>query len=515
MSEIFHFSELPASFEMKKVKNTSKILFIRMRIMNINTTCQVFTPNPIVKDVLNQVGYVKNLYDRKLLENSCGDGAFLTEAIDRYIKDCIKNKISKKDIVDGLENDIYATEIDQQQIDKCLENLNKIATKHAIKNVKWNIAKADVLKSPPSVKFDFIVGNPPYIKYADLDIPTRNFIRKSFEGCSKGKPDYYYAFIELSLRLLKHTGKLGYLIPNNIFKNQFGENIRTMMLPHLSKIKDFKSKKLFKEKTTFKDILTSSSIIICEGKKHNRNIIYLDATRGERFTLRKKSLVKKWIFTPMIEQHDQEHIPKRRFGDDFKATASIATLLNEAFIIRDYETSSGFAIAKGKRIEMGLLKEGVSPRSLFYDNKELLIFPYHYDENGDLIRYSDEELSSLFPEGRQYLLSYLDKLNKRTKDKKARWFEFGRSQALQHLNQRKLLMSTLVTQKVRIHSLSKEQIPYAGICIFQKGALPLEHAIEILQRQEFLDYLYNIGINASGNTVRVTAKDVENFEYVL
>ena len=481
--------------------------------MNINKTCQVFTPNPIVKDVLDQVEYVKNLYGKKLLENSCGDGAFLKEVVERYIQDGISNERTLKEIILGLENDIYAFEIDQKQINKCLKNLEKTIAKYNIGGVKWNIEKGDVLKTDLQFKFDFIVGNPPYIKYADLDVSTRDFIRTNFEGCFKGKPDYYYAFIELSLKLLKDGGKLGYLIPNNIFKNRFGENIRKIMLPHLSQIKDFKSQKLFKDKDTLKDKLTSSSIIICEGKKHNRDISYLDVNNGETILLQKKNLVSKWIFTTLNEQENQ--ISKRRFGDDFKATAPVATLLNEAFILRNYEISEGFVIVENKRIEKKLLKEAVSPRSLFHNNKELLIFPYYYDEKGSLIHYNEEEFSDLFPDGKQYLLSHLDKLNKRTKDRKAQWFEFGRSQALQHLNQRKLLMSTLVTQQVRVHTLSEEQIPYAGICIFQKGTVPLENAIEILQRQEFLDYLYNIGINASGTTVRITAKDVENFEYVL
>ena len=54
---------------------------------SININCQVFTPHNIVVEILNQVGYIEKLYGKKVLENSCGDGAFLVEIVDRYIID--------------------------------------------------------------------------------------------------------------------------------------------------------------------------------------------------------------------------------------------------------------------------------------------------------------------------------------------------------------------------------------------------------------------------------------------
>lgn len=37
----------------------------------------------------------------------------------------------------------------------------------------------------------------------------------------------------------------------------------------------------------------------------------------------------------------------------------------------------------------------------------------------------------------------------------------------------------------------------------------------ILESDEFLEYVNEIGINANGKSIRITAKDVENFEYTL
>lgn len=54
----------------------------------------------------------------------------------------------------------------------------------------------DYLKWEPDRKFDFIVGNPPYITYQELDEENRSYVRNNFITCEKGKFDYCYAFIE-------------------------------------------------------------------------------------------------------------------------------------------------------------------------------------------------------------------------------------------------------------------------------------------------------------------------------
>ena len=256
----------------------------------INIACQVFTPRSIVIEILNQVGYIEKLYGKKVLENSCGDGAFLVEIVDRYIIDCLKQNFSKDKIIYGLENDIYGNEIDEKHKVNCIDNLNRVARKYNVDCVKWNIAQNDFLKSSISEKFDFIIGNPPYITYSDLNKTTRSFIKKNFIVCSDGKPDYYYAFIEMSIKALADDGKLAYLIPNNIFKNRFADRLRIFMLPYLSVIIDYTTEKLFENK------LISSAIIICNGIKNNNDIQYVDKVKKREIILHKNSLANKWIF---------------------------------------------------------------------------------------------------------------------------------------------------------------------------------------------------------------------------
>ena len=64
----------------------------------MNKKCQVFTPQDYVEKILDDVGYISNLYGKKVLENSCGDGNILTKVVERYIADCRAQELSRTKI---------------------------------------------------------------------------------------------------------------------------------------------------------------------------------------------------------------------------------------------------------------------------------------------------------------------------------------------------------------------------------------------------------------------------------
>jgi adenine-specific DNA-methyltransferase len=465
--------------------------------------CQVFTPPNNVAEILDRVGYTSNLYGCKVIENACGDGNILTEIVRRYIEDSSNNNISLEDIKVGLETDIYGAEIDKIHFLKCIENLNSVTAKYGINNVSWKILNIDILKEQLKIQFDYVVGNPPYITYRDLDDETRLFVKEKYESCIYGKFDYCYAFIEAGLKCLSNKGKMSYLIPSNIFKNVFAQQLREMMLPYLTKIYDYTTKKLFD------NALTSSAIMVFDKENGTDKIEYFDIVRGKSFKILKKNLNGKWIFSKYKEK---KMVKKFRFGDFFTASISIATLFNKAYVIDNFEISGEYIIIDEFKVERELIKEAVSPRSLKYNKKEMIIFPYRY-EDGVLVKYSSENFESKYPETVKYLKKYIDKLYERKSDTSAQWYEYGRTQALAHLYQEKLLTSTLVTKKVKVYMLDKECIPYSGIYITSKGDLPLSKAKDILDSLSFYEYVKAIGINASGDSIRITAADINNYEF--
>ncbi|HWO76228.1 MAG TPA: N-6 DNA methylase [Bacillus sp. (in: firmicutes)] len=464
--------------------------------------CQVFTPAQNVKDLLNAVGYKKDLYGKKVLENACGDGNILKEIVRRYIEDSLCNKKSIDEIKKGLERDVYGIEIDVVHFARCLSNLDEIATSYGINNVKWNILNIDFLKQYKKNEFDYVIGNPPYITYRDLDDETRSYLKEHFISCTHGKFDYCYAFIEASLSCLNSSGKLAYLIPSSIFKNVFGQKLRDMILPSVVKIIDFTTQKLFEE------ALISSAILVCDKGVTTEIIEYHDVANGTILTIPKIKLVGKWKFSDCKPDSKS----KRRFGDYFSAASSIATLYNKAYILSKFKEEGEYIVVDNFKIERNLVREGVSPKSLNFNKSVLILFPYRYHED-ILVRYRRDEFEKKFPEATKYLKSFAKELSKRKSDKSIEWFEYGRTQALSHLNQPKLLLSTVVTKEVKVYELSKESIPYSGIYIVAKKNVSLAKAKEILESKAFYEYVQEIGVNASGSSLRITAADINNYEF--
>jgi len=466
--------------------------------------CQVFTPAKIVGELLDAVGYEKNLYGKKVIENACGNGNILTEIVRRYIADALSQDKSIEEIRLGLQTDIYGAEIDTSHYKDCLHNLSLVAASFNVFDVVWNVFNGDILKQHSKDVFDFVVGNPPYIKYHDLDDETRDYLRKNYDLCKRGKFDYCYAFIESSINSLKPNGKMAYLIPNSIFKNVFAQDLRNIILPYTTKIIDYSAKNLFDTART------SSAILICQLKSSTSNITYKNAYVGNQFQVSKTNLSNKWIFSKSSLK--EKSINREKFGYYFTAANSVATLLNEAFVLKEFIRKKSYIIVGDSKIELCLIRVGVSPRSLCYNKSELILFPYKYEQD-NLKKYSREYFESNFPEATKYLKLYADKLEKRKSDCNIEWFEYGRSQALAHLNQPKLLLSRVITNQVRIYELSKNCIPYSGIYIIPKRDLDLEKAKDILESKEFYEYIHEIGINVSGGSLRITAKDINNFRF--
>lgn len=466
--------------------------------------CQIFTPEKYVKKLLKLINYKNDVYGKLFLENSCGEGNILIEAVKVYINDCKKKKIPKSDIKKGLENDIEAFEIDLEKLEICKKNLNDLCEKYKIFDVNWNIHNEDALKFKYTRKYDFIVGNPPYISYRDLVDADRQYVKENFVSCKKGKFDYCYAFIESSINNLSETGKMAYLIPNSIFKNVFGKELRNIMKPYITEVYDNFAEKVFD------NAIVSPSIIVLDKESKSNMIKYVNDTTLYSCIINKNRLVGKWIFSNQFKNDLSENIEK--FSDNFIISNSIATLSNDSYIIKKWTDIDDTYIKCGDYlIEKELIRDAVSPSSMSKKLKYKIIFPYYY-RNGNLCRYKEDEFRSSFPRGYEYLYSKKEKLDNRDADKGIAWFEYGRSQALKNMNMKKLMISIMVTGDIKVFEVDENTIPYSGIYIVKKNdTTTLNYAEEILKSDEFKRYCYRIGITSSEKSKRITCNDVKNY----
>ena len=124
----------------------------------INKKCQVPTPESIVTEMLDKIGYVSSLQGKKVLENSCGEGRFIVEIAKRYIVDGFRRGLSVEIIRKGLEQDIHGYEIDKELLTTCINNLDSMAQNYGIRDVNWSIVQKDALREDSESKYDYVLG---------------------------------------------------------------------------------------------------------------------------------------------------------------------------------------------------------------------------------------------------------------------------------------------------------------------------------------------------------------------
>lgn len=465
--------------------------------------CQIFTPDDIVKDMLDHLGYSDNLYGKTILECSCGNGQFLKEIVRRYIKDSKRRGLSRTKIKNGLGRDIFGIELDPVCYQECVDALNSITDSFNLKRVHWQIKQADALREPYPRTFDFVVGNPPYVSYWDLETSEREYVEKNYTVCQFGAWDYSYAFLQDGFTHLNDTGKMAYIIPNSIFKTKSGRYIRALLQPNLTKVLDYTTTNVFGK------VLTSPAIIIVDRAPQTGQVTYQDLSKKHQIIVERPTLDGEWLFGCQAQAVDLEH----KFGDYFRVATGIATQRNEVFVLSDYSDDGEYLLCDGKKIEKSAVRKAASPRGKAKGLAEYIIFPYYYSD-GELKRYDETTYKEKFPFAYAYLESNKETLDERDADKSAQWFEYGRSQALAHINQSKILLSTVITGKVRAYPLETDEVPYSGLFITVKDrpdALPLTEAMAVLNSPEFLQYLEPRGINARGKSIRIIAENIANY----
>lgn len=397
-----------------------------------NRNDQIFTPEQYVEDMLDRIGYVKNLTGKTVLENSCGQGNILVPIVRRYIKDAKMQGLSNEHIAQSLSRDLIGFEVNREQREKCIEHLNEICSLNGISNVAWNIRGEDFLAyNAGEIKASFIVGNPPYITYHDMTEEERQYLREHYEVCRKGRFDYCYAFIEAGINALKTDGKMIYLIPFSIFRNRYAKEIRNLIIDRITEIVDFSGQKVFP------GITCSVAFLLYEKENNNDKVLYEQNETGIKRIIPKSHLRennKKWIFQKVDDGKEQ-------FGKYFNIQNSVATLLNEAFLIMPTNEDERFFYVLRQKVEKGICLKAISTKSEKKKSAEqqYIIFPYNR-EGKEICRYEEQEFRRLYPYAYKYMEQFKRKLKNRKSDKHAQWFEYGRSQAFTELWKEKLVL---------------------------------------------------------------------------
>lgn len=223
----------------------------------------VFTSPRVVCFMLDLIGYTsdKDLSAYKVLEPSFGHGDFLIEIQNRLIQSANKFNFDASEI---MSKNIYGCEIDRGKYDKCIDTLRLEMPNFTPSNLKTE----DFLFSLWNTQFDFIIGNPPYIRYENIPEKVRNLYKNKFYTFHY-RSDLYILFYEHSLRNLSVNGRHCFICSNRWLKNEYGKKLRAYISSsfNLEYIIDVENINTFKE-----SVLAYPSITLISNTEGGKNV---------------------------------------------------------------------------------------------------------------------------------------------------------------------------------------------------------------------------------------------------
>jgi len=490
---------------------------------------EFYTPTEIIDYILTSVGYTYS-YDietKDLLDPACGSGGFLVRATRRLISRFLMKfgKTDKKElrdpknwkeiinrlspdeskiILESLQEHIYGLDInpfachiaEMNMLFQIIDLYQKVREKYPDYKLKrFKIYRTNSLEKPTQKqildwtysvfleeqeeidaikkkKFNFVVGNPPYIRVQMLDEKTKEYIKKEYKT-PIGKFDIFIPFIERGIDWLRDNAKLGYINPNLFLNRDYGKELRKFLLDNtILQIIDFGDSGVFKDVTNYPCILVAQkkkadgnkikTIIVNQPKEYllydiQKNF-YQKYYKNEYFSLfeveQNKLGLEQWKLIPelilklfnKIKLSTNKTLSHNEHGIAERIYEGFITGNNKIYFVSPEK-------AKQLRLEKSLLKsvpKGRYVRRWTFYSDQFVIYP-HKDVDGktEVI----QNLKSEFPNTYQYFKDNEVELKKRRylidaieSGSRKEWFEIWNPRSYDWFNQPKIITPNLSTE---------------------------------------------------------------------
>ena len=195
----------------------------------------IFTRSEVVDFILDLAGYTEDqpLYEMRLLEPSFGGGDFLLPIIERLLsawRAARPNGSALEDLTDAiraveLHHDTFRG---TQAAVIALLKRKGIRANTATTLAECWLSQGDFLLAPLEGQFDFVVGNPPFVRQELIPAPLLAEYRHRYLTMYD-RADIYIPFIERSLSVLADGGSLGFICADRWMKNRYGAPLRSLV----------------------------------------------------------------------------------------------------------------------------------------------------------------------------------------------------------------------------------------------------------------------------------------------
>ena len=495
---------------------------------------QYMTPKEIVEMILDEINYTnENVLKKTIIEPSFGDGNFLIQIIERIVEQGEKQQLSSNQLSTIIKQHVFGIEKDKILYKKTIDSLNSKLEEYHIPKIDWtkNLLCGDtlLLYSQFENKFDYVVGNPPFVRIHNIDDEYRKVFDKFL--FTNGMIDLYIIFYEIGIKMLNDTGKLGFISPNSFLKNTSQQTFRNYLIKnkYLSKIYDFKTSKIFSDASTYTCIC-----ILDKNSENSNDIIYKEYNMynielTELFTyeeFEKKFINKSWNLCSKENSNFLEKNEKcnRKIKNIATVQNGITTNKDDVFIHKiflDKELTIPFnnelqsvVYFQDKdnetiEIESEILKQCVkiSKYNGIIDNT-YIIFPYNN------IAITEDKLMKEFPKTYKYLKKHYNELIKRDIEKTNEWYLFGRSQGLKNCNKKKIIFKHIINKQepqIITYLLDENTVCYSGI--YTTTDENIEELKKIYESKDFSRYCSLVGKDMNGGYISVSSKMIKEYGF--
>lgn len=534
----------------------------------------VTTPTYIIREILRQtiIPLCKDKSDKeiiklKIADIACGSGAFLLEAyqllndilIDYYIQhdksklvligeNYYRLKFAEKkrlliNCIYGVDKDFNAAEASKfGLLLKLLENEDSasLQKEHPIlpdlsKNIFFgnsllsscDIDAKDAIDINPfdfgTLKFDAIIGNPPYLTTQGMKnvTPKELPLYKNKYTSAYKQFDKYIVFVERAIDLLKNNGLLGYIVPSKFMKVGAGQELR----------------RLLSSRKTLEAITTFGACKVFPGKSNYTCLLIVKKAEHKTFRYNEVSNLKQWRLTDKnllstdTKSYDEisegtwplfpEHL-RSAYNTILTNSTTLLSITGEDNIFNGIQTSAtkvyvfqplseknGIYTFEKDGQEWEVEKEvtrpyfqtsigddGLNTYRTFKPNA-CVIFPYRKNDQDKLEVIPLKDIGHDYPKLYKYLFAHKNILNAETRSIKPtpatpnEWYRYGRHQSLDACNlPEKIIVGVLSTgDKYAVDNCSTfvSSGGTAGYCII---ALPKDSQYSIYYLQAILNSKY-------------------------
>ena len=492
--EVYDFSIVPLeilgaayeSYLAKRVtkKGSSFKLETKPEIKKSGGVC--YTPPFIVTEIVNRVigeapSGKNSGYKPKVLDPACGSGTFLISALRHLInlnrpvplkKSEQRKFLSLKQKRTLLESCIFGVDLDPKAVEISKlsllllllegESEGLLLKTGLLPSLDKNIRRGNSLISPeeaakyiPKVDlnrihpldwksfkessgakdgFNFVIGNPPYVRIQVLQefFPNETAVYVSaYETAKWGNVDLYVPFLERAYSLVKPCGKVGFILPTRFWGNEYGENLRKLISEKgaIDTVLNFRATQVFDGVTTY------TCILILENKRRKvfnymepiseeeaaRQFVEYANADPSRYVCKLEMEITKenpWLFAPSDVRKQifsLERSPKK-LGDFIQADSGIfqglITGKDPVYLLEYKDGTYRSNELGGSEIEIEntfthpILKGSADIKSLQRPDPSLrILYPYSLDDRGNAKLVDMAELLRVAPKTANYFQS--------------------------------------------------------------------------------------------------------------